>query len=372
LSSATIQATPPDAATAEVQARTATPPHSSERRTDIELMRVIAVVGVIAVHVSSGQLTPTIVGQHGLKYDFLMLMGALARPAVPVFIAIAGWALLSRRVSDDEERWLGKRAVRLIVPLLAWSAIYVVWALIRAGLTGERPWAGRSSLIDWLEGEAQLFYNGTGVRAQLWFMYFLIVATLVVWVVQAAGRTRHWATYAAGCAGLVMVWGAPPIFGVAAAWTTAAWFVGYFGLGWILLTRPAPQLGERLLALALFLGASGTLLYANLVGIGWAQSFVSPIVLIAAVGALIGLSGLTPAAPQWRWCINGLGALTYGVFLVHELSLDLIYLAWRPGGPIAFFTAGERVVLLLPASALLSFGLAWLWHRRRILTLLLG
>jgi surface polysaccharide O-acyltransferase-like enzyme len=126
-------------------------------------MRVLAVIGVIAIHVSSGALTVTAVQQHGLLYYEATLMDALVRWAVPVFVAIAGWALLTRRPAESEERWLAKRAIRLILPLLAWSLIYVVWALAQAGLTGEHLWSGTSSLRDWLNSEAWLFYSGTGV-----------------------------------------------------------------------------------------------------------------------------------------------------------------------------------------------------------------
>jgi surface polysaccharide O-acyltransferase-like enzyme len=349
-----------------------TSPALRTRRVDIELMRVLAVIGVIAIHVSSGALTETTVQRHGLTYYEATLMDALARWAVPVFVAIAGWALLARRPAEREDLWLAKRAIRLVVPLLAWSLIYVVWALAQAGLTGEHLWFGKSSLLDWLSDEARLFYTGTGVRAQLWFVYALILATLIVWLIQTAGRIRNRAAYLGACFVLVLLWGLPPILQFAETWTTDAWVFGYFGLGWVVLEwgEPGGRMG-RWLGVGLFAGASALVMWGNLAGIAWVHSPVSPVVFTAAVGAMLLFRDVS-ISPGWRARINALGALTFGVFLVHELALDLVQLTWRTGAPLAFLTGGQQTALLLPASAVLSFAMAWLWHRWRPLVVALG
>lgn len=345
---------------------------SRERRVDIELMRVLAVIGVIAIHVSAGALTETTVQRHGLIYYEATLMDALARWAVPVFVAIAGWALLARRPAESEELWLAKRAIRLVLPLLAWSLIYVVWALARARLTGEHLWYGKSSLLDWLNDEARLFYTGTGIRAQLWFVYALILATLIVWLIQTADRIRNRAVYLGACAVLVLLWGLPPILQFAETWTGDAWVFGYFGLGWVVLEwgGPGGRIG-RWLGLGLFAGASALVMWGDLAGVAWVHSPVSPIVFTAAVGVLLLFRGVS-MSPRWRARVNALGALTFGVFLVHELALDLVQLTFRTRAPLGFLTGDQQTALLLPASAALSFALAWLWHRWRPLAVVLG
>ncbi len=299
-------------------------------------------------------------------------MGALGRWAVPVFLAVAGWALLARRPADNEERWLGRRAVRLVLPLLAWSLIYVVWALALARLTGQHLWSGKSSLLDWLRGEAQLFYSGTGVRPQLWFMYALIVATLIVWLVQTAGRIRNQAVYLGACAVLVLFWGVPQMLNFSAGWTSQTWVLGYFVLGWLVLQRVEPGWRfSRWLGLGLFAVTLAAVTWGDLARVYWIHSPYSPVELAAALGVLLLFRGIS-FSERWRARINALGALTFGVFLVQFVSMDLINLTWRTGAPLAFLTIGERTAVLLPAASLLSFALAWLWHRWGPLAVLLG
>ena len=353
----------------------APPPTSSTsraRRVDIEVMRVMAVIGVIAIHVSSGALTATTVQRHGFLYFEAILIDALSRWAVPVFVAIAGWTLLTRRPAESEERWLAGRIIRLTLPLITWSLIYVVWALAEAGLTGEHLWAGKSSFADWLNSEAWLFYSGTGVRAQLWFLYALILATLIVWLIREHDRIRNRAVYLGTCAILVLFWGLPPIFQFAGTWTGDLWVFGYFALGWVILEWGGAdgRIG-RWLGLGLFAGASALVMWGDLADVAWVHSPVSPVVFAATVGFLLLFRGVSMSS-RWQARANALGALTFGVYLAHELALDLVQLTWRTGAPLAFLTGTQQTALLVPASALLSFALAWLWHRCRPLAVVLG
>ena len=87
-------------------------------RADVELMRVIAIGMVIAIHVAA----PTIVSseaahQRGLAYWVALIASETSRAGVPIFFAIMGWALL-RRTTPGDLACLGQRVARLGVPLL--------------------------------------------------------------------------------------------------------------------------------------------------------------------------------------------------------------------------------------------------------------
>jgi surface polysaccharide O-acyltransferase-like enzyme len=112
-------------------------------------------------------------------------------------------------------------------------------------------------------------------------------------------------------------------------------------------------------------------MWGDLAGVAWVHSPVSPVVFTAALGFLLLFRGVSVPA-RWRARVNALGALTFGVYLVHEMALDLVQLTWRTGAPLGFLAGGQQTALLVPASAVLSFAMAWLWHRWRPLAVVLG
>ncbi len=269
----------------------------------------------------------------GASYWVALVGNELSRGAVPIFLAISGWTLLTRTID------LRARLTRLVVPLAAWTVIYVVEATVRG--SEDRNWVAMA-----------LF--GPGVREHLWFFYFLIPIVVVVWLVRQPQAS--WVYGAVG--GLVVVVRA--IAGVAKAqafWLGYAWGVGYVGIGYAALEGRAP---DRRLALLLYAGAT----LALIVGVRlygpdtWPVSYASPLVVAAAIAAMWALRAVAREMP--------LASLTLGVYLVHPLVLDVVQQLTSVLGPEA------RLLLTWGLAIPSSFGLVWAWHRSTRLAAILG
>ncbi|WP_203143025.1 acyltransferase [Marinobacter mangrovi] len=89
----------------------------------IDYLRVIAILAVIAIHVST-----VFYKQYGVISDvdwwFANLMDAASRFSVPLFVMASGVVLLGRAIEPPE--FLRKRAWRLLPPIIVWNLVYLV------------------------------------------------------------------------------------------------------------------------------------------------------------------------------------------------------------------------------------------------------
>jgi surface polysaccharide O-acyltransferase-like enzyme len=89
-----------------------------------DMIRIIAIIAVIANHT---------VAQFLFDWNKISLInwliadiyGAVIRFAVPVFIILSGFLLLDKH--EDDMAFISKRSSKVVIPLLAWSIIYIVY-----------------------------------------------------------------------------------------------------------------------------------------------------------------------------------------------------------------------------------------------------
>jgi len=97
-----------------------------KRNSLVDLLRVIAIVGVIFIHVSSRSLEQG--GYDLLRLSVPFFLNQLFRFAVPMFFFLSGYTLEYRYIKEFETKtFLKKRIVKLIVPYVLWSALYYVF-----------------------------------------------------------------------------------------------------------------------------------------------------------------------------------------------------------------------------------------------------
>jgi surface polysaccharide O-acyltransferase-like enzyme len=91
----------------------------------IDALRIIAILGVILIHVTSRSLAQGHYDLIGLYQIFFF--ERLARFAVPLFFIISGYTLQSRYDKTfDIKKYYTKRASRLLIPYICWSFLYAV------------------------------------------------------------------------------------------------------------------------------------------------------------------------------------------------------------------------------------------------------
>ena len=124
--------------------------------------RVLAIFAVIILHTTSGILSQSAMGSGdwwiGNIYD------SLVRWCVPVFVMISGALLLDPQKKETLQVFYSKRLSRILVPLLFWSAFFMLWTVLKGMIKGDVP-----SSLDLL---AQLLSGRPYFH--MWFLYMLL------------------------------------------------------------------------------------------------------------------------------------------------------------------------------------------------------
>ncbi|MEE1649576.1 acyltransferase [Brachybacterium sp. J144] len=294
----------------------------------LDVARVVAVLGVVAIHVIGGGVSS---GQSGIA---LVALDMALIAAVPVFFMMSGALSLDpRALRRGPADFLRRRAARILPALVVWSLFYVL--AVRMVLSEQR-FTGPDVLDMLVGGDAYTHLYFLWAIAGL----YLLTPVLQPFLQVDEGR-RGWilGLAAAGWTVLVMALGqlaalellpAAPL--TAGATTFALMYVGYFVLGRAMLVSPLPRHAAwAALASAPLFVALLTWLYEALrdqrdvaTPDPWiamlAPSYVSLPTVLYAVLLMAAVSSLCRG---WRVSertgriLRRLGEATFGVFLVH-------------------------------------------------------
>jgi surface polysaccharide O-acyltransferase-like enzyme len=301
-------------------------PYASELQSRIlalDLLRAAAAFAVVLLHCAAPLLT---------SYDDVgpsawwtgNLYDSAVRWCVPAFVMLSGALLLGRQESLSV--FWARRAKKVLVPLVFWSAVYALWA-----------WA-RGKGLGWhdLLREPAYFH--------LWFFYmilglYVLTPILAVFVRGAAGPllTYALAVWFVWASVLPMLEG---IFGVdlpavTADPTSPLHFAGYYLLGFALRDRAFAERRERAMAwLAVLVGFTGTALgtYQQTIVSGagafddtYYEYLSSNVVLMA-----VGVFALSPSTTVWlatarrQKTVLALASAALGIYLVHVMVLEVV------------------------------------------------
>lgn len=97
--------------------------------------RIIAILAVVLLHVSSRVITWSELGSNDWWYA--NLYDSLVRWCVPVFVMISGALLLAPEKAEPLGVFYKKRASRILSPLVFWSLFYMLWDFSRNMLKGD-------------------------------------------------------------------------------------------------------------------------------------------------------------------------------------------------------------------------------------------
>lgn len=321
-------------------------------------IRAYAIVNVVLLHVAAplvGRFPPTDLDAWWVANAF----DSFARPCVPLFYMVSGMLLLDPARQESTSLFFRKRFTRVMVPFLAWAAIYLAW---RAFYHGESLSLG-AVVRELFEGP---------IYVHFWFLYVLLGLYLVIpilrpYVRQAdAAQLRYflllWLATVSLLPALHRFTGLQSALGLVL--TTG--FVGYPVLGHALRDTRLSRSGwifalASLIALAA-LTACGSywLSLPNGPFDEFFYSNLSPNVIGMSICSFLLLRSLpwqriASRAPTARRAVSWLSRMSFAIYLVHMIVLELL-----SGGALGFSLSGStgHPLLAIPATTGLILALS--------------
>jgi len=127
----------------------------------LEIIRVIAAIAVITIHVSSQYWAK--VDLTSLDWQVMNLYDSLARVAVPLFVMISGALFLSREKPITYQDIFTKYIKRIAIIFIAWSFFYAFYYSLQRH-----------------ESLSQFFIRFIGGHYHLWYLFMLIGLYLIL------------------------------------------------------------------------------------------------------------------------------------------------------------------------------------------------
>ena len=323
--------------TSPIAAPAASAPRRREYVPSLDVIRIVAILGVVAVHVVGGGVEEGSVGVGVVALD------QAASAAVPVFLMMAGALNLHPAAHRQGPGvFWRKRAVRIVPALVVWSAFYM---LVIGPIAGADMSLGTA--ID------QVITGKTFTH--LYFLWAIaglyVIAPVVAPFLHARegeeGR-RAWGLGLLACAWTALAFAVPyltrqpsltgldehrPIEPGSLTYWMA--FAGYFVIGRAAIVAPVRRRAAILaLSLTPFAVVALTWLYeagrddgGGLLVRALRPDYSSPSVMVYALLLFLGVASLTGSwrvGPRTQVWLRTLGNATFGVFLVHVAVLVLL------------------------------------------------
>lgn len=300
------------------------PSNKTENLEWINNLRLIALFAVVILHTTSPVLE-----QYGKGPLETWLIGdfynSLVRFAVPVFVMITGALLLHREYEIGS--FLKRRLVRVVIPFLFWSLIYVAYAFYNEELNYSGDF--------WITTKQVLHFLKYGSSYHLWYVYMLIGLYLFVPIIGKFIRnaTENEILYFLLVWFVVMLFEQPYLarFKPQVDVRYFEGYVGYLVLGHYLTFKNMPRnIGvwmAALFVLTLILTTTGTyLLYNHYNGISTLlYEPLSPAILIISISVFIMGRVIIPKVPAVFTQVRDFaGNYAYGIYLAHALVLTLL------------------------------------------------
>ncbi len=324
-----------------------------EKNYNLELIRLVSFILVIAIHVSNyfcrayGQIPQG-------EYIFSLVIDTVARLSVPCFFMITGALLLGR---DEPLPKHAGRLVRFLTALVVWSAVYYLWNTYYMG-----------TFYDLKE----ILYVPT--EAHLWYLYAMIPIYLVLPFFQV--MCRHMSlklekvflivttggvlfNYVLDLMGGQAYYALPLVGDRVYSWYV---FAGYY----LYKYRKHIRLSQRSLLVICLLSMAGT--FGITLGITAASgrhcekmlTYISPLVAVAAVAFFLFMlrfkGGYIRLGERAKKIIDLFCGCSFGIYLIHILFLDNFKKHVEPYNLSAWIAVPGLIVVI----AFVSFACVWI------------
>lgn len=304
------------------------------RPVNVDLVRTIAMIGVILVH-ASGRFIVTSQQLNGMgiaeftRWGVVDIYQSLAAPlGVPLFLMLTG-ALLLQPIKSEEplDVFFKKRWARIGWPSIFWGVAYFAWDFLVQNI----PF----SFVAIVQGVLN------GPYTQMWYLYvlaglYLLTPILRITIAHADEVILKYfvAIWVVGVA-IIPFFGLFTIFTLNSNVFALTGYVGFFVLGAYLSTV---QIRRRTLwffiTLGIALTAFGTYALAATVGgteMYFFQQYFSPTVILVSVMVFLLLFTVKPPAvqsdikpPKGNRLIKLISQNTLGIFFIHVMIIESI------------------------------------------------
>lgn len=317
----------------------------------IDAARLSSVFAVVLLHSAAQVVVGAEFGQAhwwaGNIYD------GITRWCVPVFVMISGALLLSSSSDESLHTFYSKRLSRILIPLLAWTIIYILWDYLK-GYSSD-PNFDIPKYVDRIVAGRPHYH--------LWYLYMIVslyaFTPFIRKLVHICTSTELWIFV--GLSFLIAILN--QMYGLIGSSTKPTMFLGWFLMyvpyyisGYLIFK--SPNLIPKFVAVSVFVISVlvtivGTYYLIDMMGMPkglYLYRYLSITVVPMSLSALY-LFKFADSSFPFSQRLSRLAPLSFGVYLIHPIFMDLTQKF--VGNPTNTFPA-----ITIPFVALVSFGLS--------------
>jgi surface polysaccharide O-acyltransferase-like enzyme len=333
--------------------------------------RALAISLIVILHIAAS-LVDKGYAAGKLNWWIANLVDSVARIGVPLLVLVSGTLLLNPHRDESLPIFFKKRFIKVLIPLLGWSVIYIAWRIYYEGDSFTLQQAVRAII------ENTVAYH-------FWFLYMILGLYLVVPVLRVFTRAAAEKDYKYYLIIWMIAVCLPPFlakfFGITLAhfWVIVIGFSGYFVAGYffgqVSYSPRSKGWAIGLYVIALLVTILGTYLLLRQKGEydSYFYEYLSLNVIIMSLTAYLFLRRLPYERVYekipWLSRLVALVCMTsFGVYMVHVLLLSIL-----KGGRLGFVLSGASVA---PGAGILftflivmpiSIGIVYLMQRIPVL-----
>lgn len=311
-----------------------------ERDTSIDLIKLISIIMVIILHVSSNGFSST----DSFIWNGANFYESFTRTCVPLFFMATGSLLINRPLTIQSS---AARIKRLVIPFAFWSLAYLIFFKVI-----------KNQDMDVLS----IFLMPAA--GHLWYLYALTAVYLTLPIIgilylNSTSRVKYYilSIWFFSCVLIPTLksYNAPtnPSFDL----STLGLYQGYFFAGAVLSSLKMPY-KFRWLSFLIFLIASITILLSTrhffvVDGLHDVRNYLnsSVLVCVASISLFITLKGVHLNSSVIKYMLAQQSRYTFGIYLIH---LALVYAM----GEIGFSISKKNVFYFIPLSAAIIYFLS--------------
>ncbi|EFE8270768.1 acyltransferase [Escherichia coli] len=282
-------------------------------------LRVFAIFMVVVIHVTAGYVTfadtnPSFYGS--TLWWSANILDSFSRWSVPVFVMLSGYFLING--TDSTISFYKKRMTRILIPVLAWTMIYITWTIFKSYIKGDLTLGVITSIKQLLAGKP--YYH-------MWFLYmipFLYIITPFLRKIITKSSDNEVTILIVICSALPLINliynnvvgmenNKPQFFMI-----TFLNYIGYFVIGGVFRAKKTEKLCMctiftliSLIITAILAYKFGRVYFYDYLSL---NVFISSVLIFAICSSINGGESLLS---------KKLASLTLGVYLIHPIFIEL-------------------------------------------------